>query len=270
MPNTPGSRAVATHRSVSGIALALVLACLVAPVSLGAQGRLLERVTVRGGAVYENWSFPTAIAATAADGSAENVAGGSQLTIPVALVVSIAPGWTADVYSSYVRGEVRLASAVGTTPASAQRLDGLTDTKVRLTGQLAGDALMFTAGLTLPTGATSLDADQLSALTVLSSPALRFQSPVLGAGAGATAGLILSREVGGWGLALGAAYEARGSYSPAAALQAGLPAGSLRPGNAIHLSLAGEQVRGALRQLVSVTGDLYQGGELRDGSGATG
>ena len=82
MPNTPGSRAVATHRSVSGIALALVLACLVAPVSLGAQGRLLERVTVRGGAVYENWSFPTAIAATAADGSAENVAGGSQLTIP--------------------------------------------------------------------------------------------------------------------------------------------------------------------------------------------
>jgi len=264
MTHQSGSDESTVRRRVNESAVAFALA-VVALAPLQAQERLIERTTARAGAIYENWSFPTAVATTAENGGAELVAGVSQLTVPVAVVVGLAPGWTADVYGSYVRGEVRLAStASGSASTRSHRLDGLTDTKVRITGQLAGDALQFTAGLTLPTGATKLKSDQLDALSVLAAPGLRLQSPVIGAGAGVTAGLIFSRELGGWATALGGSYEARSTYTPAEALQAGLPAGDLRPGNAVHLSLAGEHVAGALRQLLSVTADLHQHGEFRE------
>lgn len=237
---------------------------LLGSATLTAQERLLVRTTATGGAIYENWSFPTAITTTSSSGGTASIAGSSQLTIPVAVVVGIVNGWTADIYSSYVRSEIRLATtSTAGSPRTSYRLDGPTDTKVRVSGPLVGDGLLFTAGATLPTGSTRLNGEQLDALGVIASPGLRFHSPVLGAGAGVTAGLILTRQLAGWSVALGTSYETRGTYAPAEALQAGLSAGDLRPGNATHLSLAGEHVDGAVRQLWSVGADLYQSGEFR-------
>lgn len=258
-----------TPKLLRAAARLLVLALLAIPLATrtaASQERLVGAWTASTGVVYENWSFPDAIATSTASGNAVMLGGSSMLTLPVAVVAPLSSDWTLDVYTAYVRGEVRLA-APNAAGRSSYSLAGATDTKVRLVGQLMGDELLLTIGATIPTGATHLDAANLDALGVLSSPALRFRSPVLGAGAGATLGLVWSREVGGWGTAVGGSYEKRGSYAPAEALQAGAPAIDLSPGNAVHFSLAAERVLGAVRHMASVTADLYQSGELRDQAG---
>lgn len=240
---------------------ALALATILAPASLAGQERLVGKWTVSSGVFYDNWSLPVALPTTTLSGGTSFVSGAAQLTLPVAVVVPIFEGWTLDAYSARVRGHVRTTTENGTR--GTLRLDGMTDTKLRVVGQLMGDRLLVTAGLTAPTGATRLANDQLDALGVLAAPALRFRSPVLGAGAGATLGLIATRELAGWGMALGTSYEARGSYAPADAAQAGVVASDLRPGNAAHVSLAGERVMGSVRHTLSAAADLYQAGELR-------
>ena len=246
----------------------VVSAILVAahPQSARAQTRLLNAWVASSGAVFENWSLPTAIATTGIGGGTSMITGASQLTIPAAVVVPVADGWTVDAYSAYVRGEVRLA----VPDANGRRrylLEGPTDTRLRLVGQLMGESLLLSVGVTAPTGRTGLSSQELNALNVIAAPALRFRSPFLGAGAGGTIGLIFSRPVAGWGLALGTSYEARGTYAPAEAIGAGATSTDLRPGNATHLSLAAERLIGSTRQLISVAGDLNQEGELRSQAG---
>jgi hypothetical protein len=137
-------------------------------------------------------------------------------------------------------------------------------------GNLVGDNVLLTAGLTAPTGRTTLNNGQLDAFSVLSAPGLRFRSPVLGSGGGATLGLILAQSVADWSLALGTSYEARGSYAPAEAFAVGAAPADLSPGNAMHLSLAGERVMGAMRHTLSLSADLFRAGELRNTANAAG
>ncbi|CAN5388976.1 hypothetical protein BH09GEM1_BH09GEM1_38860 [soil metagenome] len=254
------------HRVIARTFLrATALVALTAP-ALMAQERLVGAWSASSGAFLENWSLPTAIGTTTSGGGVAFVTGATQLTLPLAVVVPITSGWTLDAYSAYVRGEVRLA-APDEQGRTSYRLDGPADSRLRLVGQLIGESLLFTAGVTAPTGLTSLKGEQLNALSVLASPALRFRTPFLGAGAGATAGLILARPIGAWGFAFGTSYEARGTYAPAEAQQAGAASTDLRPGNAAHLTIAAERLLGSSRSLLSFGGDLYQAGELRNPTG---
>ncbi len=243
----------------------LALVALAAP-ALHAQERLVGAWSASSGVFLDNWSLPTAIGTTTSGGGVAFVTGATQITLPLAVVVPIASGWTLDAYSAYVRGEVRLAKP-DDQGRTSYRLDGPADSRLRIVGQLIGESLLFTAGITAPTGLTNLNDEQLNALSVLASPALRFRTPFLGAGAGATAGLILSQPVGAWGFALGTSYEARGTYAPAEAQQAGAASTDLRPGNAAHFTLAAEHLIGSTRSLLSFGSDLYQAGELRSPSG---
>ncbi len=240
-----------------------IVAALLIPACVSAQERLLGLTTVSTGVFYENWSLPTAVPTTTASGGSSLISGASQFTFPLAVVVPLTEGWTVDAYSALVQGTVRQTSATG-GPGRSIQLNGLTDTRLRVVGQLVGDALVLTAGVTAPTGKTGLTDEQRDALAIISAPGLRFRSPGLGAGAGATLGLIAARQVSGWGMALGTSFEMRGTYAPAEALQVNQAASDLRPGNAVHLSLAGERVAGAIRHTLSIGGDVYQAGELRD------
>lgn len=234
----------------------------------GAQAKLLNAWVASSGPVYENWSLPTAIGTTSVGGGTSLIAGASQLTVPVAVFVPIVDGWSLDAYSAYARSEVRLA-VPDEKGRTRYTLEGPTDTRFRLVGKLIGEAVLLSVGVTAPTGHTMLTSEELNALNVLAAPALRFRSPFLGAGAGGTAGLIFSRPVKGWGLALGTSYEARGTYAPAEALGAGATSTDLRPGNAVHLSLAAERLTGSVRHLLSAGGDFNQAGELLTPGGAT-
>jgi hypothetical protein len=241
---------------------AAALCAMLLPALLSAQEKLIGASTFSTGLLYDNWSFPTAVGTAGSDG-AGMVSGASQLTVPIGLVIPLQPGWTVDAYLAYTRGTARLAvpDALG---RSSYVLDGLTDTKVRLIGTLIPDAVMLTAGVNLPTGRAEFNGEQLGAFSVLSSTALRFRSPVLGTGAGATLGVILARSIADWGLALATTYEARGRYAPAQAAEVGAAPADLRVGNALHLSLAGERLLGSARHTVSLSSDIFQDGSIAD------
>ncbi len=265
MPMTR-SRAGACRTASCVVATAVLVTTLSA--SAGAQAKLLNAWVASSGPVYENWSLPTAIGTTSVGGGTSLVAGASQLTVPIAVFVPIVDGWSIDAYSAYARGEVRLA-VPDDKGRTRYTLEGPTDTRFRVVGKLIGESVLLSVGVTAPTGHTKLSPEELNALNVLAAPSLRFRSPFLGAGAGATAGLIFSRPVKGWGLALGTSYEARGTYAPAEALGAGATSTDLRPGNAAHLSLAAERLTGSVRHLLSAAGDFNQAGELLTPGGVT-
>ncbi len=146
---------------------AVTLLTLGAAPRAAAQDRLVGAWTATSAAYFENWSLPTAIGTTTVSGSSVLVSGASQLTVPVSVFVPVAPGWSVDAYGAWVRSEVRLA-APDAAGNKAYYLDGLTDTRVRVVGQIIGESLLFTAGLNAPTGATRLSSTELTALQVLS------------------------------------------------------------------------------------------------------
>lgn len=261
---TPRARSSAVRHA----ARAASLLVLTVPWTLAAQEKLVGTSTFSTGAFYDTWSLPTAIGVATTRGTSM-VSGASQITLPVAVVVPILPGWTMDTYVAYTRAQVRLA-APDNAGHTAYQLNGLTDARVRVVGNLLGDNVLLTAGVSAPTGSTTLNGEQLDAFSVLSAPGLRFRSPVLGSGGGATLGVIVAQTLADWSLALATTYEARGTYAPGEALQLGAAPNDLRPGNAMHLSLAGDRLIGALRHTVSVSADVFRAGELRSPSTVNG
>ena len=203
------------------------------------------------GVPFEQWHFACCTDATNA---ATSVAHASEWTVPVAAYLPLGPV-ALDVYTAWMHGEVTLRGA----GAPTQTLDGLTDTYVRGAVRLAGDALLATVGVNVPTGATALDPEQLGVLEVLGTPALRYQTPVLGTGWGGTTGLVYTLRAGTWSWGFGASYEYRGQYSPAQAQALGLGAGdfTLRPGQAIRLSVGSDGLVGQSAMSMSLASTLY-------------
>jgi hypothetical protein len=175
--------------------------------------------------------------------------------------------WTVDVSTAYASGTVRVDRTDGSSGPSDYSLSGLADVRARATGRFFGDQLLLTLGAVAPAGRTSLDAEELTALRVLSAPALGFQTPVLGGGPGATVGVVVARPVGRWAWAAGTSYEYRGRYTPASVV-AGLPAQDFSPGGVVHLSLGADGLLG--RHGATITGslDLFASDRLEGTGGA--
>jgi hypothetical protein len=254
--HVPPHRRALAGRIATG---AIVAALATAP--LGAQERLLDLWGATSGAVVENWSLPTAAEVATSSGQPMYIRGVTQLTIPFTGAMALSSDWSADVYAAYAWSRIRLArpNAEGATSLS---LSGNTDARVRVVGHLAHDLVTVTFGLTAPTGRTALTSSELDALSVLAAPSLQFRTPGLGTGAAATAGAVMTRQIGTWSGVIGGSYEYRGSYSPTAALEAGLITGDLRPGNMMHFTIGGAYVAGAFRHSVNVSTDVTSDGAL--------
>lgn len=223
----------------------------------GAQERLVGGADIAAIPIYQSWRFGT----PAAQDSLQ-VTGASQLSIPLVLRIPLGRRIAVDVTGGYARGAVEARTADGT--AITRRLDGPTDLRVRATAQLVQNRVLLTVGGNLPTGTVGLDDAQLDAVRVLGAPALGFRTPVLGAGPGATLGVVLAQQVGRWAVAAGSAYEQRGTYTPIEATIAGVRAPTdLRPGGTVHLSLGASGLAGAHQLSLAVTGDVYASDELR-------
>lgn len=238
-------------------ALAAAAAVLQAP-ALAAQERLVGYRTAVLAPVYEAWSFGDGFAQPDAFGNADvRVTRASQWSLPLVAVIPIGERWTVDVSSAYASGDVELAARDAVLEVDGYALSGVSDVKLRATGQLLGDGLVLTLGVNAPTGKTSLGGAELAALRVLAAPALGFQTPALGAGPGGTTGLVLARQIAGWAWALGASYEIRGTYAPVAALTAGAPSPDFEPGGALHLSLGTDGLLGQHGMTLNVAADVY-------------
>ncbi|MBX6332584.1 MAG: hypothetical protein IRY91_12120 [Gemmatimonadaceae bacterium] len=208
----------------------------------------------RVGPMFEHWSFGCC-SDSSVGGSVKTA---SEWSVPVVALVPIGRNVTIDAYAAWMRGTVTRRDASAGSPQTLQ-VSGLTDTKLRASVRLGGDAFLATFGVSLPTGKTSLDAEELAALQVIGAPALRMQTPVLGTGWGGTSGLVYTRRIGAWSWGIGGSYEYRGKYSPAQAASLGLGSGDLElhPGQAFRLSLGADGLVGQSAMSMSASSTFF-------------
>ncbi len=254
----------------AGAAAALLATALIASAAapLAAQDRLVGLRALSAGGMYEQVRFGgSGLLQSGVTGQDSlRVTQATQLTFPFSAAVPLGTSWTLDVTTVYATGDVSFTPAGGGATRTAS-LSGLSDVRARATGRFFDDALIFTLGVNAPTGRTELDSLELTALRVLAAPALALGTSPVGAGPSGTVGLLTARQVGGWAVAAGVAYEYRGTYQPVSAFTAGAPSADFQPGGVMRLSLGLDRLIGAHRLSITAAGDLYQTDELR---GATG
>lgn len=252
------------QRSVWAAAITLLVATALAPAApLSAQGRLLGLRTGFAGAVFETWSFGDGTFQPTLSGTdSVRVDHVSQFSIPVAVDIPLGDRWSIDLATAYATGRVSLAQPDSSLGTDHYALNGLTDVRIRATGRVIGESVVFTLGANLPTGQTSLDAVELSALRVLAAPALSVQAPTLGTGPAGTAGLVVARPLGSWAWAFGASYEVRAKYSPIA-IAAGIPTPDFNPSDALRVSLGADGLVGQSGMTIGVSADFYTEDRLR-------
>ena len=228
-----------------------------AGVTASAQGRLVGYRSTAITPMYESWSFSDGVAQPTTSGAGEVLVDhASQFSIPLSARVPLGDNWTFDLSTAYSNGRVVLTGTDPELNTSEYRLSGITDTRVRATGRLTPN-ISVTLGLNVPTGKTSLDAEEFSAFRVLAAPPLSFQIARLGSGFSGTAGVVLSRQLGeAWAGALGLSYEMRGSYDPGV-LIAALSSSDYSPGDALRVSLGLDGLVGENGMTFGLSAALY-------------
>lgn len=249
------------HRAAA-VAAALALYAA-APAAARAQAPLGGVLGVQTGATFEQWHFDCCTDQTSNAGSIKSA---SEWTVPVTAFVPAGPV-ALDVYTAWMHGSVTLRGA----GAPTQTLDGLTDTYVRGAFHLGTNALLATVGVNVPTGKTTLSSPELGVLEVLGSPALRYDTPVLGTGWGGTTGLVYTLHQGTWSWGFGASYEYRGQYTATQAQALGLGSGDfdLRPGQAVRVSVGTDGLVGQSDMSVSLASTFYTEDHVALSAGGT-
>lgn len=212
-----------------------------------AQGSLIKRNQVSAVPRFERVSFADSVKDGDTGAPIKTL---EQIAVPVGAAVSLSRSWTLDVAAAFTSGTVEFADG------STAELSGISDVRVRASGNIIGDGLVLTLGANIPAGATSLDSDQLIAVRALAAPAFGLNLPSIGFGPAGSVGLVASRMLGSWVGALGASYEYRGQFSPIAALQAGAEP-DFDPGDATHFSAGLEGFVGSARLSLQGSLDLY-------------
>jgi hypothetical protein len=251
-------------------ALLMVGVSLLAAQSARAQERLVSKRAAAMSASYENISFGNGglVQSGFAGADTVRVTGVQQLSMPVTLVTSLGSSWKLDITALYASGTVRYREGNSSTAQNAT-LSGVSDVRIRATGSIISDALFLTVGANIPTGRTTLNSAEFSALRILAAPALGIASAPVGAGASGTVGVVYARVLGAWSLAAGASYEHRGRFQPVAAFTAGAPSADFKPGAVVRTSLSADRVIGAHRLFLAFTTDQFASDRLT-GPGAAG
>jgi hypothetical protein len=255
----------------AGLIIALVAGA--AP-ALAAQEALLPSTGWGMGVSVSAWHFSTPVPQ-----SGGGLADIAEVAIPFR-VRTVFGRWSFDLSGAGAAGAAHfqtIPSAQGSQagPAGDEGGDrlvsiyGPTDLKLRLTGPLVGDNLLFTAGVNLPTGKVALNADETSALQAIGAPAVRMPVGAFGTGTGFTLGLIKAFEGDDWAVALGASVEQRTEYSPIALLlSSGKAETKVTPGTAAHLTVGLDRPLGESRLSLLLVGDVFSKDKVRLGSSA--
>jgi hypothetical protein len=232
------------------IALTIVLAT-----ELAAQSRLVGVRSASLGVTYESWRFSDGLLQSTQAGNDVLVDRAYQISFPLVVSVPLGEAWNVDLSAAYATSRVTLDGADSKLNVSRYSLSGLSDTRIRATGRVS-PLITVTAGLTLPTGQTSLTREEYEAFRVLAAPALSYQVARLGNGVSGTAGIVASKELGGmWAGALGASYELHGSYG--AGSLALLTNPDYSPGDALRFSLGLDGPVGQHGMTLGLSVDFY-------------
>ena len=220
---------IATRRLLLALALPAASA---AP--LAAQG--LDEAALRAGPLFQTIRIWSPIG--------ERI---DQLAIPVAVAVPLGSRLTIDVATAW--------SSVTVAPlrrdGAGSTVRGLTDTQLRAAWTTAGDALVLTAGVNLPTGRSAVAEDELVAAGRIGNDFLGFPISNMGTGLGATAGAAGARAVGAWNLGAGASARWSGEYDVYRGGDA--PDVRYQPGSELRLRVGGDRMLGGGRLALGLT-----------------
>ncbi|MEO6528467.1 MAG: hypothetical protein ABIP93_17755, partial [Gemmatimonadaceae bacterium] len=131
----------------------------------------------------------------------------AELAIPVFVTIPASSRLTFDIGTAYARAHV-------TSGGTLSEISGLTDTQIRGNLTLGSDFVVLTAGVSLPTGTSSVTLDQLAAAGRIGNDFLGFPVSNMGTGLAATGGIAIARPFGQWSLGVGAAVRRSASYDP--------------------------------------------------------
>ncbi len=192
------------------------------------------------------------------------------MSMPITTAFGLGSSWRVDLTTLFASATVSYRDAENAAVLRSATLSGISDVRVRATGTVLSDRLVFTGGLNVPTGQTSLSNREFAVLRIMAAPSLGLGSTPVGAGASGTMGLVFARRLGPWSMALGGSYEYRGSYQPVAALVAGSPSADFQPGGVIRASLSADRTVGPHRLSVALAADRFSNDELRTPASGTG
>lgn len=133
----------------------------------------------------------------------------TELAIPAFVVVPFGSRFTLDIGTSFARARVQSGNTVS-------EISGLTDTQVRGNLTLGSDFVVLTAGVNLPSGKASVDANEVTAAGRIGSDFLAFPISNMGTGFAGTAGIAVARPFGDWNVGFGGAMRRSNSYDPGA------------------------------------------------------
>ncbi len=128
------------------------------------------------------------------------------LVVPVTFVIPMGGKVRADLYTAWATGSVEKGG-------STYNKSGPTDTRVRLSYQVTPWAIV-TVGVNIPTGNSADTNEEAVVTSVLATDMLGFREATWGTGLGITGGIATARQMGEWGVGLGASYRQSGEFEP--------------------------------------------------------
>lgn len=131
----------------------------------------------------------------------------SQMVFPVAVEVPVFSRMAIEIGTAFAQSKVKSATATS-------ELSGLTDTQIRTNIAFGNDNVVFTGGISLPTGQSTVAPEEVLAAGLIGSEFLVFPIPSMGAGLAATGGIALARNFGEWNLGVGGAFRHASSFEP--------------------------------------------------------
>jgi hypothetical protein len=155
----------------------------------------------------------------------------AELAIPVFVTVPAGSRLSFDVGTAYAHARV-------TSGATHSEVSGLTDTQIRGVYTLGGDFVVLTGGVSLPTGESSVNLDQLLAAGRIGNDFLAFPVSTMGTGLALTGGVAVARPIGEWSVGGGLSARRSRAYDPF-----DVPGERLRyqPGNEVRVRLGADR-----------------------------
>jgi hypothetical protein len=151
----------------------------------------------------------------------------AELAIPIFVTVPAGSRLSFDIGTAYAHARV-------TSGAVHSEISGLTDTQIRGIYTLRGDHVVLTAGVSLPSGESSVNLDQLLAAGRIGNDFLAFPVSTMGTGLALTGGIAVAQPIGDWSVGAGLSVRRSRAYDPF-----DVPGESLRyrPGNEVRVRL---------------------------------
>lgn len=91
-------------------------------------------------------------------------------------------------------------------------LNGISDTKAKISYSLFDQKLLFSLGVNLPTGKEKLNNKEIEVANLIYDEVLGFRVNKLGSGFDINAGIAFAKDMGAFGVSLSSSYTRRGSY----------------------------------------------------------